>query len=222
MNRNELAKELKVPPWDIDSWLLRGCPARKVRSTWEFDLDKIRIWLESEKVKIKRTSPQHLSSRAEFDKRWFRGRCPICIERGFAGDQAGRVYTLGEVSEGEWHLRRTGIPCGHSAYLKPEQILNLLLPRIRSRKAREMGGLNSRNDFMKFKRAGSKVTGNRKKILEVLAATPEVRKDKIAALKKAISNGTYHVRTGDTAAQIIKELVLELVLIPGDRQCGEF
>jgi len=49
------------------------------------------------------------------------------MDRGFSGDKAGRVYTLGKVLEGEWHLRKTGIPCGHSAYLnyfKPFQKIN--------------------------------------------------------------------------------------------------
>ncbi len=123
MNRDELAKKLNVWPWDVDSWLLRGCPAKKDLSVWEFDLEKMKTWLAGEKVKIKRTKPQHPFSRPKFDYRWFSGRCPICIDRGFSGEQAGRVYTMGEGSDGEWHLRRTGIPCGHSAYINPKEIL---------------------------------------------------------------------------------------------------
>ena len=117
MNRDELAKEFSVWPWDVDDWLLWGCPAKKLRSKWEFDLEKVKIWLQTKKIKIKQMKPRHSPTKPTFDQRWFRGRCPICIDRGFPGRKAGRVYTLGEVSEGEWQLRRTGIPCGHSAYL---------------------------------------------------------------------------------------------------------
>jgi hypothetical protein len=123
MSRNELAKELNVWPWDIDDWLLRGCPAKKIRMGWEFDLERVEIWLETEKIKIRRMRPHHLSTRPIFDQRWFRERCPVCIDRGFPEEKAGRVYTLGEISEGEWHLRRTGIPCGHSAYLNYTELL---------------------------------------------------------------------------------------------------
>jgi len=117
MNRKELAKEFDVWPWDVDDWLLWGCPAKKIRTDWDFEFEKVKIWLGTQKIKIKRIKPHHLSTRPLFDQRWFGGRCPICIDRGFPGEKAGMVYTLGEVSEGEWHLRRTGIPCGHSAYL---------------------------------------------------------------------------------------------------------
>ena len=118
MNRNELASELNIGPWDVDDWLLWGCPARKIRSEWDFDLDQVKIWLKSEKIRIKAVGPRRLPLKPFWDQRWFGNRCPICIDRGFPGEKAGRLYTLGEVSEGEWHLRRTGIPCGHSANLK--------------------------------------------------------------------------------------------------------
>ena len=117
MNRNELAKELNVFPWDVDDWLLWGCPAKKFRGEWIFDLQKMKIWLVARAIKKKRIRLQRSPGRPVFDQRWFAGRCPICIDRGFSGEKAGRVYTLGEVLEGEWHLRRTGIPCGHSAYV---------------------------------------------------------------------------------------------------------
>jgi hypothetical protein len=117
MNRNKLAMELGVWPCDVDDWLLWGCPAEKIRSEWIFDLEKMKIWLETGKIKINRIRPQPSPQGPVFDQRWFGGRCPICIDRGFPGEKAGRVYTMGEVLEGEWHLRRTGIPCGHSTYL---------------------------------------------------------------------------------------------------------
>lgn len=122
MNRNELASELNVRPWDVDDWLLWGCPAKKFRVEWEFDPEKVRVWLKAEKIRIAGIRPQHPPKRPKADRRWFKDRCPVCIDRGFPGEKAGRVYTLGEISEGEWHLRRTGIPCGHSAYLNPKVI----------------------------------------------------------------------------------------------------
>jgi hypothetical protein len=122
MNRNELARELDVMPWDVDDWLLWGCPVKKFRSAWEFDLEKVKIWLATAEIKKRRVRAQHLPARPIWDPRWLRERCPICIDRGFPGEKAGRVYTLGEVSEGEWHLRKTGIPCGHSAYLNGKNL----------------------------------------------------------------------------------------------------
>jgi len=62
MNRNELAKELNVWPWDIDDWLLWGYPAKKFRTEWQFDLERVKIWLEKQKVSIKRIRPQPSSS----------------------------------------------------------------------------------------------------------------------------------------------------------------
>jgi hypothetical protein len=117
MNRKELAKELNVWPSEVDDWLLLGCPAKKNRTVWEFDLWKVNIWLDTEKIKIKRVEHHHLPTRPLFDQRWFGERCPVCIDRGIPREKAGRVYTLGEVTDGKWHIRRTGIPCGHSAYL---------------------------------------------------------------------------------------------------------
>jgi hypothetical protein len=114
MNRNELAKELGVWPWNVDDWLLWGCPAIKLGKGWKFDIEKVRMWFQAERIKIKGMKRIH-STMPAFDQRWFRERCPICIDKGFSGGKAGRVYTLGEVSDGEWHLRRTGVPCGHSA-----------------------------------------------------------------------------------------------------------
>ncbi len=114
MNRNELAKELNVWPWNVDDWLLWGCPAKKFRTAWEFDLAKVKIWLETENIKIKRSRPRQLPTRSLSEGRWFEERCPICNVRGYAGEEAGKLYTFGKIVEGEWHLRRAGIPCGHS------------------------------------------------------------------------------------------------------------
>ncbi len=122
MNRNELAKELSVWPWVVDDWLLLGCPAKKERIVWDFKIERVKIWLKAQKIRIKRIKASHSPRRSSLDKRWFGGRCPICIHRGFTGEKAGRVYTLGEVSEGKWNIRRTGIPCGHSFYIDDKNI----------------------------------------------------------------------------------------------------
>ncbi len=65
MNRNELAKELNVWPWDVDDWLLLGCPAKKVGMQWEFNAEKVKIWLRNEKIKIKpiRSHPARIKTR---------------------------------------------------------------------------------------------------------------------------------------------------------------
>ena len=53
MNREELAKEFDVWPWDVDDWLLLGCPAKKIRIQWEFDFDRVTGWLKTEKIRIR-------------------------------------------------------------------------------------------------------------------------------------------------------------------------
>ncbi|MGQ9695956.1 MAG: hypothetical protein ACUVWV_14560 [Thermodesulfobacteriota bacterium] len=120
MSRKELAKELGVTPWTIDDWLLKGCPAIKIRSQWEFDLDQVKNWLKTEKIRIRRVKP--LPSFPFFNERWLGKRCPLCIDRGFPGEKAGLLYNFGEVLGGRWQLRRTGIPCGHSQIIDPSQL----------------------------------------------------------------------------------------------------
>ena len=133
MNRNELAKELSVWPWVVDDWLLLGCPAKKDGLVWDFNIEQVKIWLRAERIRIKRIKPNHSPGRSPLDQRWFGGRCPICIDRGFPGEKAGRLYTLGEVVEGEWHLRRTGIPCGHSICLSNGKNGNSRSPRVKGK-----------------------------------------------------------------------------------------
>ena len=48
------------------------------------------------------------------------------------------------------------------------------------------------------------------KIHGILATTPEVRTEKVAALKNAISEGTYNVKTADVADKMVQEMALEL------------
>ena len=49
-----------------------------------------------------------------------------------------------------------------------------------------------------------------KKMHEILASTPEVRTDKVAALKKAVEEGTYNVNSGDIADKMIQEMAFEI------------
>jgi negative regulator of flagellin synthesis FlgM len=49
-----------------------------------------------------------------------------------------------------------------------------------------------------------------KKIHEILAATPEMRTEKVAELRKAITEGTYKVKAEDIADKMIQEFILEL------------
>ncbi len=117
MNRDELSRELNVTPWEIDSWMLLGCPVKRVRLSWEFNVEKVKAWLRTQKIKTRRRALHRLPRARKIDRRWMGKRCPICMDKGFYGNKAGRVYTLGELADGEWHLRRIGVPCGHSVYL---------------------------------------------------------------------------------------------------------
>jgi len=56
------------------------------------------------------------------------------------------------------------------------------------------------------------VNVNKKRFLEVLEAAPELRKAKIAVLKKAITEGAYKVKAEDIAEKILKEWLFELTL----------
>jgi len=56
------------------------------------------------------------------------------------------------------------------------------------------------------------VNVNKKRFLEVLEAAPELKKDKIAMLKKAITEGAYKVKAEDIAEKILTERLFELTL----------
>ena len=53
---------------------------------------------------------------------------------------------------------------------------------------------------------------NKKGFPEVLEPAPELKKDKIAMLKKAITEDAYKVKAEDIAEKIIKERLFELTL----------
>ena len=113
MNRTEIARELHVEPWDVDDWLVRGCPAEKLLSQWIFDLYAVKRWLKDNRIRIK-TNGKSRTKRTRLDMGWLNNRCPKCMEKGFQGEKAGLLVTLGEIVMGRWYWRRVGYPCGHS------------------------------------------------------------------------------------------------------------
>jgi flagellar biosynthesis anti-sigma factor FlgM len=62
------------------------------------------------------------------------------------------------------------------------------------------------------------MTVDRSRILEFLEKTPEVRKEKIVALKNAIIEGTYQVKTENIAEKILKEWIFELAAIEQEKK----
>lgn len=118
MNRLELAEELNVAPWDVDDWLLQGCPAAKILSQWNFDVSSVKNWLRENKIKIRKKT-KSIARMPESGDGWLSPRCPRCIEKGFVGEKAGLLCTLGEIVLGRWYFRRVGYPCGHSMEISP-------------------------------------------------------------------------------------------------------
>lgn len=59
---------------------------------------------------------------------------------------------------------------------------------------------------------------NRKK-MNGRQAAPELKKDKIAALKKRIMEGTYQVKAEDIASKILQEFLLKILLSQNSRHC---
>jgi len=113
MTRNQLAEELNISPWDVDDWLLLGCPAQKFLSQWDFDIGAVKKWIKENKIKVKQTSKAP-PPKARFDSGWLDKRCPKCMDRGFPEEEAGLLCTLGDIVMGRWCFRRVGYPCGHS------------------------------------------------------------------------------------------------------------
>jgi len=66
------------------------------------------------------------------------------------------------------------------------------------------------------------MTASKKRIFEILDATPEVRKDKIGVLKKAIAEGNYQVKADDIARKLLQELLFEFVRTPNNHRYREF
>jgi flagellar biosynthesis anti-sigma factor FlgM len=49
-----------------------------------------------------------------------------------------------------------------------------------------------------------------KKIEEAALSAPDTRADKVAALKKKVESGTYHVNSDAVAGKMLKESIIEL------------
>ena len=49
-----------------------------------------------------------------------------------------------------------------------------------------------------------------KRIAEIIESTPDVRKDKIAAIKKAVRDGSYRIKSEYIARKMVKELIFEI------------
>ena len=56
------------------------------------------------------------------------------------------------------------------------------------------------------------MTVNRKRVREFPGATFEVRKDKMATLKKAITEGTYQNKVDEIADKLLQQVLFELAL----------
>ena len=63
------------------------------------------------------------------------------------------------------------------------------------------------------------MTVDGKRILHGRQAAPEVKKDKIATIKKRIMEGTYQIKAEDIASRIIKEILLKTLLSQNSRHC---
>jgi negative regulator of flagellin synthesis FlgM len=50
------------------------------------------------------------------------------------------------------------------------------------------------------------------RVKEVVEATPDVREEKVAALKEAIDKGTYEVDSNTTAEKMIRESLIDRLL----------
>jgi anti-sigma28 factor (negative regulator of flagellin synthesis) len=73
---------------------------------------------------------------------------------------------------------------------------------------------NPKTSHAEMARRVSEVSLNRENFLEGLHMIPEGRKDKLAALKKAITEGAYIVHTEDIADKLLKKFLFELALTP--------
>jgi negative regulator of flagellin synthesis FlgM len=76
--------------------------------------------------------------------------------------------------------------------------------QLTTRKAK---GSSSSTDKVEF----SAQSREMQKIYEVLRTTPDVREEKVSALKKAIQEGRYQVENDALADKLIKESILDLI-----------
>jgi flagellar biosynthesis anti-sigma factor FlgM len=67
-----------------------------------------------------------------------------------------------------------------------------------------------KNNTRKPKRKVAKMSMENKTIAEILESTPDVRKDKIAAIKKAVRDGSYRIKSEYIARKMVEELIFEI------------
>jgi flagellar biosynthesis anti-sigma factor FlgM len=62
----------------------------------------------------------------------------------------------------------------------------------------------------KPKRKVDKMPMENKIIAEILESTPDVRKEKIVAIKKAVRDGSYRIKSEYVARKMVEELIFEI------------
>jgi negative regulator of flagellin synthesis FlgM len=95
--------------------------------------------------------------------------------------------------------------------LKNDQAVSIINQGNKSAPAEKAQGLQ---EGVKAGIAGDKVeissqSRDLKKIHDVLAQTPDMRSEKVAALKKAVAEGRYQVSAENIAAKMIQEILVE-------------
>jgi anti-sigma28 factor (negative regulator of flagellin synthesis) len=77
---------------------------------------------------------------------------------------------------------------------------------------------NPKTSYAEMGSRVSEVPVNRKIIFDGLEVIPEGRKNKLAVLKKAITEGAYKVQAEGIAEKMLKERLFELALTPRYRE----
>jgi flagellar biosynthesis anti-sigma factor FlgM len=67
-----------------------------------------------------------------------------------------------------------------------------------------------KNNTRKPKRKVAKMSMENKRIAEIIESTPDVRKEKIAAIKKAVCDGSYRIKSEYIARKMVEELIFEI------------
>ena len=95
--------------------------------------------------------------------------------------------------------------------LKNDQIAQLIrqgnksAPPEKIQGPREEGKAGAAGDRVEISRESRDL----QRVREVLAQTPDVRAGKVAALKKAVAEGRYHINSGEIAAKMVREILVE-------------
>lgn len=95
--------------------------------------------------------------------------------------------------------------------LKNDQIVQFISQGNKSAPAEKMQGPREEG---KAGVAGDRVeispqSRDLQRVRQVLAQTPDVRAEKVAALKKAVAEGRYHVNAEEIATKMVREILVE-------------